>query len=150
MLRTKKRFLIVLLSVITVIVTLQAVSATSGTLPKNMLRYTYCESNTFAFITSYNTSFTCQNIGSTTISLQSTNYARTRANGALASNTYKEAYVAIKNANQTWKSDTKSNSTLATVEASVNPVLFTPVFSQHDLIIIESTGEIKEHSRIYQ
>lgn len=145
--KRKKKFYIAFVLTVTAILSMQVLaSAEARSVPR--VSYTVCKTGVKDFCRSYSTNFGCSQC-STTISLTNTNKALTRANGVPQSNTYKEAYVGIKNSSGKWKSDTASNSTLATVGASVNPIAFTPVLSQHDLIYYEAEG-YKMHTGIYQ
>lgn len=145
--KNKKRLFIAFILTIMVFSSLQVLASAEASIDPRV-SYTYCKTGSYSFVSSYSTSFGCSQ-GDTTISLQSTNKAVTRANSVPQSNTYKEAYVGIKNSSGTWKNDTASNSNIATVGASVNPVAFTPVLSQHDLLYYETSG-YKMHTRIYQ
>lgn len=145
--KKKRRFFMALVLTVIVFLSFQVlVSAETGIIPR--VSYTCCKTGVHSFISEYSTSFGCSQ-GKTTISLQNTNKAVTRADSVPRSNTYKEAYVGLKNSSGTWKNDTASNSTHGTVGASVNPIAFTPVISQHDLIYYETDG-YKMHTRIYQ
>jgi len=101
--------------------------------------YGTCLQGTYVFISSYDYSFNCNEIDSELI-LKSTNNAITDLQSCIAGSTYKEAYVSIWNANGTQKSDTRFNSTVPTVDAEVNPILFTPVRSLHKILCYETEG----------
>ncbi len=112
--------------------------------------YTFCWSDNRTFdADGYDHSRDCDDI-TVIMSLASSNNATTEGTGIAYKRKYKEAYVGIKNASGTWKTDTVSNETLAYVTANVDPLLFTPIMSQHDVIAYESSSlSFKMHSRVY-
>lgn len=145
--KAKKRIFFSIILVIAIISSFQIIAnAESSINPR--VSYTYCKLNSYNFVSSYDTNFGCGQ-ADTTISLKSTNHAITRGAGVPSSNTYKEAYVGLQNSSGTWKSDTRSNSNIATVGAEVNPLVFTPVYSLHELLYYETDG-YKMHSRSYR
>ncbi len=148
--KTKKRIFVSLIVFVMLFVLWQvAVSAEGGLSRSASVDYTICDGlPAIDFKSNYSESFNCSQ-ADTLFSLQSGNHAKTEAMSVPSGNTYKEAYVAIRNSGGTWKTDISYNSNLATVVASVNPIAFTPVFSQHELIFFETSG-YKMHSRIYQ
>lgn len=85
------------------------------------------------------------------MSLQDTNNAVTTGTGIGNKTRYKEAYVGIKNSSGTWKTDVSYNEKYPYVTANINPLVFDPVLSHHEVIAFESASQsLKNHSRIYQ
>ena len=148
----KKRIFFSFLFVLIATMSLPIISNAAETHSGARINYEYCDLDVVTFLSSYSDSFDCLLNCDTTISLESTNKARTSLDGAPVYNTFKEAYVGIRNSSGNWKSDTVSNSDEYTVIAKVNPIIFTPVYTQHDLLYYEAldegSGPYRMHSRI--
>lgn len=145
----KKRIFISLLLTVIILGAFSVVATATDTNSNARISYTYCETGVHSFLSEYNTHFNCTQ-ADTMMSLEETNFAITAVEAARF-NTFKETYVGIKNSSGKWKSDTQSNSSNNWESAQVNPLIFTPVYSQHDIIFYEPTiAEYKMHTRVYQ
>lgn len=147
--KAKKRIFFSIILVIAIISSFQMIASAAETHSGARISYTFCETGIRDFQSSYDTHFNCTE-GNTRMVLQNTNNAITAVE-SFPYNTFREVYVGIRNSSGTWKSDTQSNSNNNRESAEVNPLIFTPVYSQHDIIFYEPTiAEYKMHSRIYQ
>ncbi len=146
--KNKKRLFIAFVLTVIVFSSLQVVANAEATINPRV-NYTYCWGNNGDFKDTYNESVKCSNI-TTIMSLSGTNNATTTGTGIVDKTYYKEAYVGIKNSSGTWKTDTVTDDSHAYVTANVNPIVFYPVLSQHEVIAHETDRGYKMHSRIYQ
>lgn len=146
--KNKKRLFIAFILTVIIFSSLQVV-ASAETSINPRVSYTYCWGNNAPFAEDYNDSVKCSNI-TTKMSLSGKNNATTTGTGIVDKTYYKEAYVGIKNSSGTWKTDTATDDSHAYVTANVNPIAFTPVLSQHEVIAHETGIGYKMHSRIYQ
>ena len=151
--KLKKRLFISFLFVLIATMSLPIISNAAETHSGARISYEYCDLDVVDFKSEYSESFDCLLKCDTTISLENTNKAKTSLEGAPSYKTFKEAYVGIRNSSGKWKSDTASNSNKYKVSASVNPIAFIPVYTQHDLLYYEAmdegSGPYRMHSRIY-